>query len=348
MKRKDALEKLGKPGVKVLLFAVYPLTAAFIAGSVACILTGYTGAVSYLVYGGAAVLLVYSVYTAVASLYPRIKGKVVGSAVKHRFTREFVQDYGFRTLVFACISFAVNAAYAVFEGVMGIVYHSVWRGCLSVYYIILTVVRGIIIVRERACRKRGEDEYESLVRRIRVYGMCGGGLVVLDLAMCGAVTLMILTDNTVAYPGLSIFMSAAYTFYKIIAAAVHLSKAKKTYDPVVQALRNINLADALISVAALETAMLASFGGGEDMIPLRAATGFAVCAATVVMGALMAARAAAESRRLRAGMGTVRFGAAIKGADSLVYARECGAPCCASGKSDAEADFRNADGGERK
>ncbi len=159
---------------------------------------------------------------------------------------------------------------------------------------------------------------------------------------------MILTDNTVAYPGLSIFMSAAYTFYKIIAAAVHLSKAKKTYDPVVQALRNINLADALISVAALETAMLASFGGGEDMIPLRAATGFAVCAITIATGALMAARAADERRRLRTGMGTMRFGAEIKGADSLVYARECGAPGSASGKSDAEADFRNVDGGERK
>lgn len=322
MTRAEFFAKLKNPKAKTLVFVVYPLTLAFAGGSIACVATGYAGAWSYFLYGGAAVMLVYSVYTLASALYPRIKNALTAGAQKHKFTRDFVRDYGFRTLVFACVSFAVNAGYAVFEGVMGIMYHSVWRGCLAAYYILLTLIRGVILARERSCRKHGEDDGTALVRRIKTYGACGGSLIVLDGAMCGAVTLMILSDNTVAYPGLSIFMSAAYTFYKIIAAAVHLPKAKKTSDPVVQSLRNINLADALISVAALETAMLAAFGGGDRMIPLRAVTGFAVCAITIAMGIAMTVRASSELRRIAEGRGTVRFGVGIDGTETLVYVRE--------------------------
>lgn len=322
MTRAEFFGKLKNPKTKILVFIVYPLMLGFVGGSIACAATGYEGTWAYFLYGGAAVLLVYSVYTSVSVLYPRIKNALVACAQKHKFSREFVRDYGFRTLIFACVSFTVNAGYAVFEGAMGIMYRSVWRGCLAVYYILLTLIRGVIIERERSCRKRGEDDGAALVRRIKTYGACGGNLIALDAAMCGAVTLMILSDNTVTYPGIGIFVSAAYTFYKIIAAVVHLSKAKKTSDPVVQSLRNINLADALISVAALETAMLASFGGSDRMLPLRAVTGFAVCAITIAMGIAMTVRACSELRRIAAGRGTVRFGVNITGTETLVYVRE--------------------------
>lgn len=307
MKKKDFLKILKNPGLKILLFAVYPLTLALIAGAVACVVVGYKGVWAYFLYGGSAVMLAYGVYTAISAFYPRLKEKLAERALRHRFTGDFVKDYGFRTFVYACVSFAVNASYALFEGVMGIVYHSVWRGCLAVYYITLTVIRGAVIARERRCRTSGEDEKRTLLRRVSAYGACGISLIVLDAAMCGAVTMMIVADNTVVYPGLTIFFSAAYTFYKIIAAAVNLSKAKKTKDPIVQSLRNINLADALISVAALETAMIASFGGAEELLPLRTVTGFGVCVATVAMGIVMTARARKELASIKAGNGSVKF-----------------------------------------
>ena len=141
MTRAEFFAKLKNPKAKTLVFVVYPLTLAFAGGSIACVATGYAGVWSYFLYGGAAVMLVYSVYTLASALYPRIKNALTAGAQKHKFTRDFVRDYGFRTLVFACVSFAVNAGYAVFEGVMGIMYHSVWRGCLAAYYILLTLIR---------------------------------------------------------------------------------------------------------------------------------------------------------------------------------------------------------------
>lgn len=328
MKKDEFLQRLKKPGLKILVFAVYPFTLALIAGAVACVAVGYNGVWAYFLYGGAAVMLAYGVYTAVTAFYPQVKEKLTESALRHRFTGDFVRDYGFRTFVYACVSFAVNASYAVFEGVMGIVYHSVWRGCLFVYYITLTVIRGAVIARERRCRKSGEGETGTLLRRVSAYGACGVSLIVLDIAMCGAVTMMIVADNTVVYPGLTIFFSAAYTFYKIIAAAVNLSKAKKTKDPIVQSLRNINLADALISVAALETAMIASFGGADELLPLRAVTGFGVCVATVAMGIVMTVRAHGELAAIKAGNGSAKFSSVSEALKDEEYFRN---PHCAYG-----------------
>lgn len=58
--------------------------------------------------------------------------------------------------------------------------------------------------------------------------------------------------------------------------------------------------DALISVVALETAMLATFGGGDDMLALRAVTGFAACAAAIAIGITMTVFACRRLRLLRA------------------------------------------------
>ena len=57
MTRAEFFAKLKNPKTKTLVFVVYPLTLAFAGGSIACVATGYAGAWSYFLYGGAAVML---------------------------------------------------------------------------------------------------------------------------------------------------------------------------------------------------------------------------------------------------------------------------------------------------
>ena len=52
-------------------------------------------------------------------------------------------------------------------------------------------------------------------------------------------------------------------------------------------MRVIGLSDALVSVMSLENAMLSAFGEGDELFVLKAVTGFAVCALTVALGAVM-------------------------------------------------------------
>lgn len=296
MTRKRRLRDVLKdPSVPVLI-VVGVLTLLFVAGAVTAACLGYTGVWAYVLYAGAAVFLAYAVFLAVRQV-PRIKQAFARAAEKKPALRRVLHDYGARTVVFASFAFAVNVGYAVFQGVMGILTHSVWFGVLACYYILLSALRGGILLGEHRLRRRGGEQIEG---KLKLYRMCGISLMVLDLAMCAAVTQMVLYGSSVQNGAIQVIVSAAYTFYKAILAAVNFVKAKRLRDPVVQSLRGICAADALISVVALETAMLSTFGDGDDMLALRAFTGFAACAVAIAIGVTMTVFACRRLHSLRA------------------------------------------------
>lgn len=296
MTRKRRLRDVLKdPSVPVLI-VVGVLALLFVAGAVTAVCLGYTGVWAYVLYAGAAVFLAYAVFLAVRQV-PRIKQAFVRAAEKKPALRRVLHDYGARTVVFASFAFAVNVGYAVFQGVMGILAHSVWFGVLACYYILLSALRGGILLGEHRLRRRGGEQIEG---KLKLYRLCGISLMVLDLAMCAAVTQMVLYGSPVQNGAIQVIVSAAYTFYKAILAVVNFVKAKRLRDPVVQSLRGICAADALISVVALETAMLSTFGDGDDMLALRAFTGFAACAVAIAIGITMTVFACRRLRSLRA------------------------------------------------
>lgn len=294
--KKSLWERIKHPGAAVAV-AVVLLTIALIAGTIVCLVRQYTGVFSYVLYVGAAIGLSYTVFLLVRGGIPATKAFLLAWACRHKFTAHLVEDYGFRTLIFATLSFAVNVGYALFEGVMGILSHSIWYGSLAAYYILLSLIRGFIVIREHRKSAAKEGERAALTRKLKTYRGCGISLMVLDVAMCVAVTQMVLSEHTVSHEGMMILVIAMYTFYKAIMAVTNLVKASRIKDPIVLSLRDINIADALISVISLETAMLAAFGQGEDMRILQAITGFFVCALTIVLGVVMVIQA---NRRLKA------------------------------------------------
>lgn len=314
MGRRRLREILREPG-KPLLIAVGALALLFVAGAVAMVVLGYDGVWAYVVYAGAAVFFAYAAYLLIRFI-PRIKGAFARAAEKSPALRRVLHDYGARTVVFASFAFAVNIGYAVFQGVMGILSHSVWFGLLACYYILLSALRGGILLGEHRLRRRGGEQIEG---KLKLYRLCGISLMVLDLAMCAAVTQMVLFGSPVRYGFVQVLVSAMYTFYKAILAVVNFVKAKRLRDPVVQSLRGVCAVDALISVVALETAMLATFGNGEDMLALRAATGFAACAIAIALGITMTVFAC---RRLKAAKALPAAEGAAEGADGAQRSAE--------------------------
>lgn len=316
MGRRRLREILREPG-KPLLIAVGALALLFVAGAVAMVVLGYDGVWAYVVYAGAAVFFAYAAYLLIRFI-PRIKGAFARAAEKSPALRRVLHDYGARTVLFASFSFLVNIGYAVFQGVMGILAHSLWFGLLACYYLLLSGLRGGVLFAEHRLRA-GSGAEEPPEGKLKIYRMCGVSLIVLDLAMCAAVTQMVLFGSPVRYGFVQVLVSAMYTFYKAILAVVNFVKAKRLRDPVVQSLRGVCAVDALISVVALETAMLATFGNGEDMLALRAATGFAACAIAIAIGITMTVFAC---RRLKAAKASPAAEGAAEGADGAQRSAE--------------------------
>lgn len=78
-------------------------------------------------------------------------------------------------------------------------------------------------------------------------------------------------------------------------------KFRKQNSPVLSAAKGINLASALVSMLALETAMLSQFGSEESPVfrrVMNSATGGAVCCVVLGMAVYMMVRATQNLKRL--------------------------------------------------
>ncbi|MCM1513735.1 MAG: hypothetical protein NC090_01995 [Anaeroplasma bactoclasticum] len=281
-KKYRLLQWIKKPhGIGLGVFYVFAV--AIIVGAI-YMATIESSVIAYGVYGLSAVSLAYMVYT-IVYYAPIIKKKVSYFARQYAFTHHLLDNYGFRTLVFTTFSFCINVGYAIFEGILGIVFMSIWYISLSGYYFILSIARGSILWRHP---KRRKNVKQLVGEALQQYQHCGILLVVLTLALSIAIIQMVYANKGFIHLGFTIYASAAYTFYKLIMSIVHLGKAKKEKDYRIQSLRNIGFAEALVSVLALQTAMFASFSNEQmNAAVFNAITGGVVVLIILVLGIYM-------------------------------------------------------------
>ena len=271
---------------------VWALMFAAVGGAIACVATETEGILPYCIYAISAIVLGYSVYLAVR-LAPKMKAGILARAHEHTFTKNLVTNYGFRTAAFAAIGFAVNVGYALFHGAMAIVSQSVWFATFALYYLLLSGLRIGILAAGRSCKKKfAGDEAAQYSGKLEVYRGSGIALLPLEIALGAAVSLMVLRQDPMPHSEIAAIASAAYAFYKIILAVVNLCKVRKMDDPTLQALRNIGLTDAAVSLFALQTTLVSVFSGGDEerLLPLNAAVGFCVCALALGLGIWMIVR----------------------------------------------------------
>lgn len=224
---------------------------------------------------------------------------IVQALEQHPIGHRYLNDITFRGTASIYQGLAANFAYAVFRAVTAIQYHSIWFGAISWYYILLSAIRLTLAwSRHKAAgckeeKKRLEEEYKG-------YRLCGYLMVVLNLGMAAMTVQMIWYDQHYEYPGFIIYVSAAYTFYGVITAGIQLFRRRRLQSPILSAAKAVSFAGALMSVLALQTAMLTTFG--TDNIRFRQTTnmltGSIVCMTVVGMAIFMIMHAGKMLRQL--------------------------------------------------
>lgn len=124
----------------------------------------------------------------------KLKEKVKERISRNRFGKMFLEHYGFKTLVFAFLSLFISVAFAVFNGVIGVLERSLWYGALAAYYITLVLFRSGVIIADRVCNKRLGDGEKLLTAQNRIHLASGAFLVVTEIAMAAAVTQMVMFE----------------------------------------------------------------------------------------------------------------------------------------------------------
>lgn len=207
---------------------------------------------------------------------------------ENEFTRRLT-DYDFRTILFTVISLVITVGYATFYAMLGVVLRSFWYGMLAWYYLMIVIMRSFVVFYHKGKRKRAQNTtlQDEKLSRAKIYRNCGIVICLLTFPLSFAILQMVAESATFSHEGLMIYTAATYTTYKVVRAIRNFLKAKKSEDLTVRTARDINLADMLVSVLALQTAMFHSFSPDENWSVMNALTGAAVCLATVIIGAFM-------------------------------------------------------------
>ena len=305
-KNQSRFSRVFRPPVWVLFPLYFVAVAGVVVGSLLCLLQGlpeYCGEIAYAALGIAFFVLLYAVIATV-KLKDDIKTKFKAWAAKYTFTNRMATQYGYRTVIFAMGSIVVSFAFAAFNAVIGITERSVWNGALAAYYFILMTMRAVLVFwhgKKRRLKKR-ETQTELKIGELKRYRTCGILLLVLQFAFSAAIIQVVMSERVFERTGLVIYVSAVYTVYKVTMAIINTVKAHKNDDMTVQAIRSINLVDALVSILALQTAMLFEFGGEVDYSFANGMVGMGVCAVAAILGVYMIVNAHLKIKKARKGL----------------------------------------------
>lgn len=198
-----------------------------------------------------------------------------------QFYARWKSDYDFKTVTASFGSLAVTVIFALYNGFLGVRHSSLWHGTICAYYLILSVLRGFLVLSEKKLAARGGDPRA----RDQVYLISAVLLFILNLSLVVPVSLLVLLQKPVELSLIPAIAMAAYTTYKIVMASVNLKKRKKSENKLVRLLRTINFIDALVSILTLQNTliMVNMHGEGNQMLTLSAVTSAVIMLAVLVL-----------------------------------------------------------------
>ena len=172
--------------------------------------------------------------------------------------KKWKSDYEFKTIISSTLSFLTTLLFAFYNGFLGLKYGAAWNVSICVYYVLLSIIRGIIINCEKEFISRNIDN------RKQIHKISSTLLLILNIALITPIALMTVNAKSVEMNMISAIAAAAYTTYKVISASVNFKKSKRSDDMLVRDLKLISFIEALISVLTLQNTLLAVKGASNE------------------------------------------------------------------------------------
>ena len=202
-------------------------------------------------------------------------------------------NYVSRTLLFAILGSIITLCFALFNGIYGLIYQSIWYGSFAIFYIILSIQKCSLLLFYLAIYKKFNNVKNKLkIEKTKIYLYNGAIYIPLTISF-GVVISMFFNVGKPSITGdILAIATAAYTTYKVTIAIIHFKKAIKEKDDILQALRNINMVEAIISIVLLANTLITTFGTFDtSMKTLIIILGLAACIVIISLGIFMVVKA---------------------------------------------------------
>lgn len=198
-------------------------------------------------------------------------------------------DTDFRAAVLSSGMLLITLAFAVYNGILGILYSSLWHGSICVYYLLLTLIRVFILLSEKRIVKRGDQKERH---RRNVFVISSAILLLINLSMVIPTAFMVKFEKPVNLALIPALAMAVYTTIKVIMAVHQLKHRTESDNPLIRELWTINVVDAALSVISLQNTLIMVAGdpGDEGLFLLSAIAGGIIILGTIAMEVYMFVR----------------------------------------------------------
>lgn len=213
-----------------------------------------------------------------------MKQKLLRIAQKTKIGNRLIYEQRYRVIFAATFGFFFNLSYAIYNGILGTLNHSLWFAAMCAYYIILGTMRFSAIL----CERKNNDTV-SIQTEFFVMKFSGIMLTVLSVVLTGVIYISISQHIAAKYNEIIMITIATYTFGKIAMAIIRAVKQRNNPSPLLATIRSIGYAEVAVSVLTLQRSMLVSFGSmnGANKHILNVATGAAVCLFVLGLGIIL-------------------------------------------------------------
>lgn len=175
-------------------------------------------------------------------------------------------DYSFKTYAASALSSLIGIVFTIYNGFLGVYYSSIWNGAICIYYVLLAMVRGVIVVHQG--KLFGKPDEAEKNHRKRVYYFTHIVMFLMNVSLIIPIVVMIMGDRAYNLGMIPAITMATYTTYRIVMAIIHYSKSRKIDNALVKELRTANLIDTLVAVLTLQNTMIIA-SAGEITVKMR-------------------------------------------------------------------------------
>ena len=182
---------------------------------------------------------------------------------ENKYMVRLTNDVHLRMNIILISTLIINIAYALLQLAMGIYHKSFWFYSMSVYYILLALIRLYLSNHTRKYKVQ-----ENLKIELKKYRFSGYILLLMNLTITVILFFIIYWNRTFYHNEITTIALAAYTFLTFTMAIINFIKYRKYNSPVYSAAKSITLVAACVSMITLTTTMLTPFGS-DDLINFK-------------------------------------------------------------------------------
>ncbi len=242
------------------------------------------------------IILTYATILTLCAI-PEIITRVSNRKIRASYFKRLRSDTQFKINLSLYGTLAYNTLYASFQLFTGISYNSVWYLSIAAYYTLLAIMRFSLLLYSRA--NRAGNNIETEYKRFR---FCGTLLLWMSSALAAIAFYITWQNQELKHHSATTVIFAIFTFISFALAIINIVRYRKLKSPLFLAAKLICLVSTVVSILALETALMGRFSAqisGELRQIITGITGVGVLTVTICVGLFMLLKGTRELQKLR-------------------------------------------------